>query len=232
MTTTLFAGIADGVFYWETILWLLAALVALYFVSQLFSFLQGFGMAKITADVMQTIRREIDEKMHRLKLNYYDVHTHGDILSVITNDVDTINNTISQNLTAVVTQVTMAAGVMKASEKYYGEQQELLGKLNGYVEEMYNGQTVVQTFHYQERAKKEFARLNDALKTSSRKAETTAGAVSPITTRLCWNIPGVLRSRFLLLQEWQEALARQRQQEIAFSAFWMQKRRFRTASGV
>ena len=172
VTTTLFASIADGVFYWETILWLLAALVALYFVSQLFSFLQGFGMAKITANVMQTIRREIDEKMHRLKLNYYDTHTHGDILSVITNDVDTINNTISQNLTAVVTQVTTAAGVlimmllispplslipiimvplsllsaagvMKASEKYYGEQQELLGKLNGYVEEMYNGQSVV-----------------------------------------------------------------------------------------
>ena len=97
VTTTLFASIADKVFYWETIIWLLAALVALYFVSQLFSFLQGFGMAKITANVMQTIRREIDEKMHRLKLNYYDVHTHGDILSVITNDVDTINNTISQN---------------------------------------------------------------------------------------------------------------------------------------
>lgn len=82
VTTTLFASIADKVFYWETIIWLLAALVALYFVSQLFSFLQGFGMAKITANVMQTIRREIDEKMHRLKLNYYDVHTHGDILSV------------------------------------------------------------------------------------------------------------------------------------------------------
>ncbi len=168
-------------------------------------------MAKITANVMQTIRREIDEKMHRLKLNYYDVHTHGDILSVITNDVDTINNTISQNLTSIVTQVTTAigvlimmlmispklslipivmvplsllsaAGVMKASEKYYGEQQELLGKLNGYVEEMYNGQSVVQTFNYQERAKKKFSQLNDALKNSSRKAETTAGAISPITT--------------------------------------------------
>ena len=101
VTTTLFASISDKVFYWETIIWLLAALVALYFVSQLFSFLQGFGMAKITANVMQTIRREIDEKMHRLKLNYYDVHTHGDILSVITNDVDTINNTISQNLTSI-----------------------------------------------------------------------------------------------------------------------------------
>ena len=211
VTTTLFQSIADGVFYCETIIWLLVALVALYFVSQLFSFLQGFGMAKITASVMQTIRREIDEKMHRLKLNYYDVHTHGDILSVITNDVDTINNTISQNLTSVVTQVTTAigvlimmlmispklslipivmvplslfsaAGVMKASEKYYGEQQELLGKLNGYVEEMYNGQSIVQTFNYQERAKMRFSKLNEALKTSSRKAETTAGAISPITT--------------------------------------------------
>lgn len=211
VTTTLFASIADGVFYWETIIWLLTALVALYLVSQLFSFLQGFGMAKITASVMQTVRREIDEKMHRLKLDYYDTHTHGDILSVITNDVDTINNTISQNLTAVVTQVTTAigvlvmmltispsltlipvimvplslfsaAGVMKASEKYYGEQQGLLGKLNGYVEEMYNGQSVVQTFNYQERAKKTFSRLNEELKNSSRKAETTAGAVSPITT--------------------------------------------------
>ena len=211
VTTTLFQSIAEGVFYWETIIWLLVALVALYFVSQLFSFLQGFGMAKITASVMQTIRREIDEKMHRLKLNYYDVHTHGDILSVITNDVDMINNTISQNLTSVVTQVTTAigvlimmlmislklslipivmvplslfsaAGVMKASEKYYGEQQELLGKLNGYVEEMYNGQSIVQTFNYQERAKMRFSQLNEALKTSSRKAETTAGAISPITT--------------------------------------------------
>lgn len=211
VTTTLFESIAEGVFYWETLIWLLAGLVVLYLVSQLFSFLQGFGMAKITANVMQTLRREIDEKMHHLKLDYYDTHTHGDILSVITNDVDTINNTISQNLTAVVTQVTTAigvllmmlmispklsfipiimvplsllsaAGVMRASEKYYGEQQELLGKLNGYVEEMYNGQSVVQTFNYQERAKSRFAQLNEALKTSSRKAETTAGAISPITT--------------------------------------------------
>ena len=112
VTTTLFASIADGVFYWETIVWLLAALVALYLISQLFTFLQGFVMAKITANVMQTLRREIDEKMHRLNLAYYDGHTHGDILSVITNDVDTINNTISQNLTSVVTQVTTAVGVL------------------------------------------------------------------------------------------------------------------------
>ena len=211
VTTTLFASIADGVFYWGTIVWLLAALVALYLISQLFTFLQGFVMAKITANVMQTLRREIDEKMHRLNLAYYDGHTHGDILSVITNDMDTINNTISQNLTSVVTQVTTAvgvlimmfaispklsiipivmvplsllsaAGVMKASEKYYAQQQDLLGKVNGYVEEMYNGQSVVQAFNYQRRAEQGFAKLNKALMTSSRKAETTAGAVSPITT--------------------------------------------------
>ena len=211
VTTTLFASVTDGVFYWNTILSLLVSLVALYFISQLFTFLQGFIMSKITAKVMQTLRREIDEKMHRIKLNYYDTHTPGDILSIITNDVDTINNTLSQNLTSIVTQVTTAIGVllmmiaisptlsiipivmvplslfsaarvMKASEKYYQQQQGLLGELNGYIEEIYNGQDVVQTFNYQERAKNHFSKLNEKLKISSQKAETTAGAISPITT--------------------------------------------------
>ena len=211
VTTALFVSIADGVFYWDTILWLLTALVALYLISQLFTFLQGFGMARITAHVMQKLRSDIDGKMHRLKLDYYDTHTHGDILSVITNDVDSINNAISQNLTSVVTQITTAvgvlvmmlaispaltvipvvmvplsllsaAGVMKASEKHYGQQQNLLGSLNGYVEEMYNGQQVVQAFNHQKQAKKEFRALNEALRDSARKAEVTAGSVSPITT--------------------------------------------------
>lgn len=112
VTTTLFASIADGTFYWKKIIWLLSSLVALYLISQLFTFLQGFVMAKITSKVMETLRREINEKMHRLKLDYYDTHTHGDILSIITNDVDTINNTISQNLTSIVTQVATAVGVL------------------------------------------------------------------------------------------------------------------------
>ena len=211
VTTTLFDSIRDGVFYWETILWLLAALVGLYLISQFFSFLQGFHMAKVTANVMREIRSDIDGKMHRLKLNYYDTHTHGDILSVITNDVDTINNTVSQNLTSIVTQVITAigillmmlaispkltiipiimvplsllsaAGVMKSSGRHYEKQQLLLGQLNGYIEEMYNGQQVIQSFSYQDRAKQRFSVLNEELKNSSYKAETTAGAVSPITT--------------------------------------------------
>lgn len=211
VTTALFDSIRDGVFYWETILWLLGALVALYLTAQFFSFLQGFHMAKITANVMRRIREDIDGKMHRLRLNYYDTHTHGDILSVITNDVDTINNTVSQNLTSIVTQVitavgillmmlaisprltlipiimvplslVSAAGVMKASGRHYGRQQELLGRLNGYIEEMYNGQQVIQSFNYQERAKRQFHALNRELESSSCQAETAAGAVSPITT--------------------------------------------------
>ena len=211
VTTTLFDSIRDGVFYWETILWLLAALVCLYLISQFFSFLQGFHMAKVTANVMREIRSDIDGKMHRLKLNYYDTHAHGDILSVITNDVDTINNTVSQNLTSIVTQVITAigillmmlaispkltiipiimvplsllsaAGVMKSGSRHYEKQQQLLGQLNGYIEEMYNGQQVIQSFSYQDRAKRRFSALNEELKHSSYKAETTAGAVSPITT--------------------------------------------------
>lgn len=211
VTTTLFDSIRDGVFYWQTLLTLLLGLVFIYLVSQLFSVLQGFSMAKLTADVMKRLRSDIDAKMHRLKLNYYDTHTHGDILSVITNDVDTLHNALSQNLTSIVTQVITAIGilammlaispsltlipvimvplsllsaarVMKASEKYYGQQQELLGALNGYIEEMYNGQQVVQTFNYQKRASKAFGLLNEKLRESSRKAETTAGAVTPVTT--------------------------------------------------
>ena len=183
VTTTLFDSIRDGVFYWENILWLLAALVCLYLISQFFSFLQGFHMAKVTANVMREIRSDINGKMHRLKLNYYDTHTHGDILSVITNDVDTINSTVSQNLTSIVTQVITAigillmmlaispkltiipiimvplsllsaAGVMKSGGRHYEKQQQLLGQLNGYIEEMYNGQQVIQSFSYQDRAKR------------------------------------------------------------------------------
>ena len=211
VTTTLFDSIKDDVFYWENIIWLLSALIFLYLTSQFFSFLQGFHMAKITSNVIHEIRSDIDKKMHKLKLNYYDTHTHGDILSIITNDVDTISNTISQNLTSIVTQVITAVGIlfmmlsispkltlipvimvplsllsaaggMKSGGKHYERQQALLGELNGYIEEMYNGQQIVQAFSYQNKATEQFHALNEALKSSSYKAETTAGAVSPITT--------------------------------------------------
>lgn len=211
ITTVLFECIADNTFYWDKIFLLLIILAGLYLISQLFSFLGSLGMAKITAKVMQELRSDINAKMHKLKLDYYDTHTHGDILSVITNDVDMINNTISQSLTSLISQIITAigilimmlmispkltiipiimvplslisaSGVMKASGQHYKSQQELLGSLNGYIEEMYNGGTVIQTFNYQQRAKAKFNEINNNLKNSSYKAEVTSGAISPITT--------------------------------------------------
>lgn len=157
ITTALYNGATTGEFDWTLIVWLLVGLVMLYLISQLFAFFQHFWMSKVTARVMQTLRDDIDRKMHRTKLNYYDSRTNGEILSVITNDVDSVNNAISQNLTQIVTQVITAIGillmmlrispwlaliavvmvpisllsakgVMASSAKHYGKQQQLLGE--------------------------------------------------------------------------------------------------------
>ena len=210
ITSELYDGVASGAFDWERILLLLAALVALYLAAQIFAILQSFGMSKLTARVMQSLRGDIDKKMHVLKLGYYDTHTHGEILSTITNDVDTINSALSQNLTQIVTQVVTALGilammfsnspmlaliavamvpvsllsslgVMKTGAKHYARQQELLGQLNGYIEEMYNGQDLVSVFNYTQRANAEFDQLNAELQRCAQSAETASGKVTPIT---------------------------------------------------
>ena len=210
ITSELYAGVADGEFDWEAIIFLLIALVALYLVSQLFTLLQNIGMTKLTARVMQSLRSDIDAKMHSLKLSYYDTHTHGEILSTITNDVDTVNSALSQNLTAIVTEAVTAIGilvmmlalspslaliaiamvplsllasmgVMRSGAKRYAEQQELIGRLNGCIEEFYNGQELVSVFNYTGRAREQFEEINSALRVTAEKAETASGKVGPIT---------------------------------------------------
>ena len=210
ITSELYAGVAGGEFDWEAIIFLLIALVALYLVSQLFTLLQNFGMTKLTARVMQSLRSDIDAKMHSLKLSYYDTHTHGEILSTITNDVDTVNSALSQNLTAIVTEAVTAMGilvmmlalspslaliaiamvplsllasmgVMRSGAKRYAEQQELIGRLNGCIEEFYNGQELVSVFNYTGRAREQFEEINSALRVTAEKAETASGKVGPIT---------------------------------------------------
>ena len=210
ITSELYAGVAGGEFDWEAIIFLLIALVALYLVSQLFTLLQNFGMTKLTARVMQSLRSDIDAKMHSLKLSYYDTHTHGEILSTITNDVDTVNSALSQNLTAIVTEAVTAIGilvmmlalspslaliaiamvplsllasmgVMRSGAKRYAEQQELIGRLNGCIEEFYNGQELVSVFNYTGRAREQFEEINSALRRTAEKAETASGKVGPIT---------------------------------------------------
>ena len=210
ITSELYAGVAGGEFDWEAIIFLLIALVALYLVSQLFTLLQNIGMTKLTARVMQALRSDIDAKMHSLKLSYYDTHTHGEILSTITNDVDTVNSALSQNLTAIVTEAVTAIGilvmmlalspslaliaiamvpvsllasmgVMRSGAKRYAEQQELIGRLNGCIEEFYNGQELVSVFNYTGRAREQFEEINSALRVTAEKAETASGKVGPIT---------------------------------------------------
>lgn len=210
ITSELYAGVAGGEFDWEAIIFLLIALVALYLVSQLFTLLQNIGMTKLTARVMQSLRSDIDAKMHSLKLSYYDTHTHGEILSTITNDVDTVNSALSQNLTAIVTEAVTAIGilvmmlalspslaliaiamvpvsllasmgVMRSGAKRYAEQQELIGRLNGCIEEFYNGQELVSVFNYTGRAREQFEKINSALRVTAEKAETASGKVGPIT---------------------------------------------------
>ena len=210
ITSELYAGVAGGEFDWEAIIFLLIALVALYLVSQLFTLLQNIGMTKLTARVMQSLRSDIDAKMHSLKLSYYDTHTHGEILSTITNDVDTVNSALSQNLTAIVTEAVTAIGilvmmlalspslaliaiamvpvsllasmgVMRSGAKRYAEQQELIGRLNGCIEEFYNGQELVSVFNYAGRAREQFEEINSALRVTAEKAETASGKVGPIT---------------------------------------------------
>ena len=210
ITTQLYNGVSTGVFDWDMILILLAALVVLYLVSHAFAYVQSVGMNRVMARTMESLRQDISGKMHRLRLDYYDTHTHGEILSTITNDVDSLGNALSQNLTQIVTQVITAvgilvmmlrlspalaaiaivmvpiallasSGVMRSGAKYYGQQQELMGEMNGFIEEMYQGQSLVQTYNHQNQAKEDFDRLNARLTEAARNAESASGKVNPIT---------------------------------------------------
>ena len=211
ITTQLFNGAKSGAFDWKMIAGLIVLLAALYIVGQIFAFLQSLGMTRVTAGVVRKLRDDIDSKMHHLKLNYYDTRSNGEILSTITNDVDTVSNMLSQNLAQIVTQVITAIGiliimmrmnlwltliavamvplsilaalgVMKASSKHYGEQQDLLGEMNGYIEEIYNGKNVIQAFRYEERAEKRFNEINQKLRETAEKADTESGTISPVTS--------------------------------------------------
>ncbi len=211
VTTELYNGVTSGQFAWPHITQLLLTLAGIYLASSAFQALQGVIMNRMTTKVLQGMRDEIDEKVHRLPLDYYDARTSGEILSVITNDVDMVDGAISRNLTQLVSQLVTVVGifvmmvrisgwltliavlmvpislvaslgVITKSRTYFADQQSQLGDLNGYIEELYDGQNVVQAFNYQQRAIERFDELNERLATTARKASVTSGAVRPITT--------------------------------------------------
>ena len=209
ITSELYDGVASGSFDWETIVWLLVTLIALYLVAQLFAILQSFSMTKLTACVMETLRGDIDRKMHHLKLDYYDSHTQGEILSTITNDVDTLGQSLNQSITQLITSVTTMIGVLvmmlsisprmtliallilpvslalvlvvvKFSQKYFKAQQATLGVVNGQVEEVYAGHNVVKAFNREAVVLADFNAANDKLYESAWKSQFLSGLMMPI----------------------------------------------------
>ena len=186
-------------------------LLILYVASAIFSFIQGYIMSGIAMKVTYNFRKNIAEKIKRMPLKYFDTKTHGEALSLVTNDIDTISNTLAQNLSQIVTSVTMIIGILvmmltiswlmtlvaivilpvsfglitmviKASQKYFKQQQVYLGHVDGHVEEMYGGHTVIKAFNGEAKSIEKFDGLNTELYGAGWKSQFLSGMLMPIMT--------------------------------------------------
>ena len=186
-------------------------LLGLYVLSAIFSFLQGYIMSGIAMKVTYMFRKNIVTKIKRMPLKYFDTKTHGEVLSLVTNDIDTISNTLAQNLSQIVTSVTTIIGVLvmmltiswlmtlvalvilpisfglisvviRASQKYYRQQQVFLGHVDGHVEEMYGGHAVIKAFNGEEKSIQQFDGFNDELYVVGWKSQFLSGMLMPIMT--------------------------------------------------
>ncbi|MCI9380893.1 MAG: ABC transporter ATP-binding protein [Dorea sp.] len=188
---------------------ILLMLLGLYVFSALFSFIQGYIMTGVSQKLTYQMRKEISEKIRRLPMNYFDKVSHGEILSRITNDVDTLSQSLNQSATQMITSVTTIVGVLvmmlsisplmtliallilpvsvgfisvivKYSQRYFKNQQEYLGHVNGQVEEVYGGHNIVKAFNKEEDVIAEFERDNDILCESAWKSQFLSGMMMPI----------------------------------------------------
>ncbi|MCR1961242.1 ABC transporter ATP-binding protein [Thomasclavelia cocleata] len=194
----------------EYIAYIIWILVGLYLLSAVFSYIQGFITSTISQKVAYDLRTSISTKMDRMPLSYFDRHTSGDILSRVTNDIDTIAQSLNQSMSQVITSSVMVVGifimmltispqmtliaicvlpvsiiliglVMKRSQKYFARQQQALGDVNGHIEEMYGGHNVVKAFNGEEASVKQFNEFNDSLYESAWKSQFFSGLMQPIT---------------------------------------------------
>jgi ATP-binding cassette subfamily B multidrug efflux pump len=213
-TTELFNGLiakvnGTGGIDFEKIGMILLGTLGLYVVSACFSFIQGFVMTGISNDVTYNLRKDISKKINKLPLNYYESRTNGEILSRITNDVDTLQMSLNQSLTQLITSVTTLIGVfvmmlsinvwmtlaallilpvsmfiiqtvMKHSQKYFQDQQSYLGKVNGQIEENFGGHNVVRVFNKENDVVEEFEKDNQKLYESAWKSQFFSGMMMPI----------------------------------------------------
>jgi len=184
-------------------------LIGLYLLSSLFSYIQGWIMSGVSMKVTYNLRNDIAKKINRLPLSYYDKTTHGEVLSRVTNDVDTLAHSLNQSLTQIITSTTTFIGILvmmfsinwfmtlislfviplsainvlfivKRSQKYFVSQQEYLGHINGHIEEVYGGHTVMKAFNGEKAAIEQFTALNNKLFDSAWKSQFLSGLMMPI----------------------------------------------------
>ncbi|MDU1411437.1 MAG: ABC transporter ATP-binding protein [Clostridium sp.] len=190
---------------------ILMFLLILYLISAGFSFIQGFIMSGISQKVSYNLRKEISKKINLMPIKYFDTKTHGEVLSRVTNDVDTMSQNLNQIMTQVITSITTVIGVLimmisisgimtiasllvlpisiflisqvvKKSQRFFRNQQRYLGEVNGQVEEVYGGHNIVKAFNGEEDAIREFSKLNDELYESAWKSQFLSGMMMPIMT--------------------------------------------------
>lgn len=184
-------------------------LIGLYLTSALFSYIQGFIVTGVAQRISYNLRKEISKKINRLPLKYFDTNTHGDVLSRVTNDVDTVSQTLNQSMSQIITSATTLIGVLimmisisirmaiaallilpismflvlsivKRSQKYFKVQQESLGRVNGHIEEVYGGHNIMKAFNAEETEIEEFRGINGDLYNSAWKAQFLSGMMHPI----------------------------------------------------
>lgn len=188
---------------------ILITILVIYSASSLFSFLQHYVMAGVVQGLITKLRHDVNSKLSRLPLSYFDAHNKGDILSRITNDIDNINNTLQNNLIQIITSVVTFVGVLgimiyysfslsvtslapfpicfviamvilRFSKVYFRKQWKQTGDVNGHIEEMFTGHKIVKAFSYEKKAIEEFDLINEELYESSRKAQFLSGILSPL----------------------------------------------------
>lgn len=190
---------------------MLLLLGGLYLFSSLFTFTQQYLMASVAQNTVYDLRTDIFNKLNKLPLEYYDGHSHGDTLSRVVNDIDTIGNTLQQSITQFIRSMVMLVGIvimmltisplmtliavltiplslfvikpfLKKSQRYFKKQQETLGNLNGHVEEMYTGHQIVKAFGREKQSQDAFDDVNEELYEAGRRAQFISGIINPVMT--------------------------------------------------
>lgn len=202
-------GVPNAVIDFGYILRIVVILTGLYLLSALFSYIQQYLMAGISQKVVYDLREAVNLKLSTLPLKFFDSHTHGEILSRVTNDVDNISTTLQQSLTQIISAVVSLIGIIammfyisplmtliafvtlplsflvtvstaKRSQKYFASQQRLLGNLNGHVEEMYTGHPIIKAFGQEHRSIAKFEEINEKLYQAGWKAQFVSSVIMPL----------------------------------------------------